>query len=64
MGGRAQREVLAQMALPDLELPQPFELIEATRYRTALAGGTRELCWTSPCELSSKVFREEFGNRD
>jgi len=51
------------MALPDLELPQPFELIEATRYRTALAGGTRELYWTSPCELSSKVFREEFGSR-
>ena len=41
----------------------PWELIEAKRYRTALAGGMRELYWTSPCDLSSDFFREELGRQ-
>ena len=45
------------------ELTGPWELIEAKRYRTALAGGMRELYWTSPCDLSSDFFREELGSQ-
>ena len=45
------------------DLLELSELIEAKRYRTALAGGMRELYWTSPCDLSSDFFREELGRQ-